>query len=91
MVTVPFVALASRIAWRNEPGPLSFTLVTVRVTAEAKRTEQAKGPQQNKASRVKLLRGIFLSQGTDFETKRGMKLYTPGKPIDVREGGRLLF
>ena len=35
IVSKPAVALASRIAWRNEPGPLSSVFVTVKVAAKA--------------------------------------------------------
>src|SRR5689334_16211363 len=34
MMLVPGQALASRMAWRNEPGPLSLVVMTVRVAGQ---------------------------------------------------------
>jgi len=48
MVSAPAAALASRIAWRNDPVPLSFRFVTVNVAAVRRRdTAGAEGQRQN--------------------------------------------
>src|SRR6266542_1019019 len=51
IVSAPEVALASRIAWRKEPGPESFVLVTVNV-AEAEAAADIKPMINSVAMRV---------------------------------------
>jgi hypothetical protein len=52
IVSAPGVALASRIAWRREPGPASFVLVTVNVAAETDDAPQPRRAAMAAAGRI---------------------------------------
>src|SRR6266545_4862201 len=52
IVSAPEVALASRIAWRKEPGPESFVFVTVKVAARAAVTENRRKQTNPRGARL---------------------------------------
>src|ERR1051325_3516957 len=56
MVSVPVAALASRIACRREPGPLSFVLMTVKVVAAKADGSQLEWRPGNRSQPVKAIK-----------------------------------
>src|SRR5256885_15108251 len=45
-------ALALLIAWRSEPGPLSFVLVTMKVSADAEATENRTTARESRRGNI---------------------------------------
>src|SRR5439155_16565592 len=65
MVLGPLVELASRMAWRSEPGPLSLVLVTVKMAAVAGKAQ---------ANNIKNKPTAFMDGASPFESAACLSL-----------------